>query len=132
MNIKHFIEWFIPEELSRDHVTFGKAKITVVTMIVTSILLLPNVLRGLRIDRMDLAIVTFLASLAVGMGPFIFKVLRSQLIAGNYYLIIFASLTATVAVLRGGAASHFIANLAIVVMMSFLMTGLLNGISTLR
>ena len=97
-------------------------------MFVFALILFPNFIRALRINRADLAGYTMLAALLMLLGPLVLKKSRSLLIAGNYFLCIFAALLTYITVIRGGAAAYYAMNYVMIVLIAYLITNLRTGI----
>lgn len=128
MGIQNFIDWFIPENLKNDLVLKSKARIAVSVMFAFGIVLIPNLFRGLRIGRVDIAIMVVVVSALMMSGPFILKKTQSLLIAGNFILTAVVVFFTFVTVVRGGASSYYAMNFLMIILTAFLITNLSFGI----
>ena len=127
MSIINAVDWFIPDKLKVNIVIKGRARITVFVMFVIAIILLPNAIRGFTIGKPELAVAAMLSSILMVSCAFLMKYTKSQLIAGNCFLFIFALLLTIVTIIRGGVVANYAMNFTMVVIISFIMTSLKNG-----
>ncbi|MCG8338178.1 MAG: methyl-accepting chemotaxis protein [Proteobacteria bacterium] len=128
MNILGFIDWFIPDQMRINLTRQSRARIAVSFMFIGGLLMLPNFIRGLRIGRVDIAVVIIVVSLMMMLCPLIMRISGSIIISGNCMLTAYLVVMLYLIVDRGGASSYYATNFITLVVSAFLITGLRNGV----
>ena len=128
MNISSKLNWFVHEKLRNDIVGQSRAKVLVAIALFFGITMMANAPRGFMIGDTVLGLVMSMTALVMLSAPFVLKKTGSVGLASNIFLL-FHTIALSVASYRdGGDVSQIQYNLALLIVISFLLCGLKNGL----
>lgn len=128
MSIKTLINWFVPTRFGADVVLSSRARIAVSAMFLFGLMLLPNFIRALRINRPDIALYTVGTSLIMLCCPFLLRKTQSIIFSGSVFMTAFVTLLTIITYVRGGVKAHYAMNFVMVVSITYLIMGFRSGV----
>jgi len=128
MGFKAFFNWFIPEELKINVISYNRSKILVGVAIFFSVIVGASASRGFMVGNQLLGITIALSALTMLLSLFILKSTGSLNLSGNLFILSFAVMLTVASYHNGGTNSQNQYNFAILIIIAFLICGLKNGL----
>ncbi|MCP4752883.1 MAG: methyl-accepting chemotaxis protein, partial [Proteobacteria bacterium] len=131
MKLNVLVDWldrFIPEKIREDTIAYSRARIICGMTIFLGAVLLLSSLRGFTGDDHTTGYLVIVMAFLMLANLYIYKKTASFRISGNYLLFFYFVLLTYVTEQSGGISSSIATNFLLLVILSFLITGLANGI----